>query len=161
MVRIRGFTLVELLVVVSIIGILASVVTVNANSARRQSRDAKRKADIQNIAGALELYRATNRMYPNPSPAAGAVSSYSSQVGSPFRNALSTYTSDIPSDPGAYSYTYTPGTNGARFVLDARLESTSETAAFPCPTSQSDQVFFTTGICGVSGGPFHYRVAGP
>lgn len=161
MIRIRGFTLVELLVVISIIGILASIVTVNANVARRLSRDSKRKADIQNVAGALELYRATNRVYPNPNTGLVLVSSYSSQPSSPFRAALAAYTSDIPSDPGSFSYSYYPDTNGAKFVLDAKLESTTETAAFQCPSLSSDPNFYITGICGPVGGPFHYRVAGP
>ena len=150
MIRIRGFTLVELLVVISIIGILASVIVVNANGARRQSRDAKRKADIQNVAGALELYRATIRSYPKP-PA-----DYASLV-----STLSTYTSNVPSDPSGFSYTYTADANGARFVLDAQLESTVETIAFSCPAQPSAPNFFRTGICGSTGSPTHYRVAGP
>src|SRR3990167_994413 len=91
MIRIRGFTLVELLVVISVIGILASIVTVNANVARRLSRDSKRKADIQNVAGALELYRASSasRAYP-------VVDNYSKLKQ---QNVLGQYSSNIPSDP--------------------------------------------------------------
>ncbi|HEY6022478.1 MAG TPA: type II secretion system protein [Candidatus Paceibacterota bacterium] len=45
----RGFTLVELLVVVAIIGILASIVIVNVSGSRAQARDAKRVEDLQSI----------------------------------------------------------------------------------------------------------------
>ena len=53
-----GFTLVELLVVIIVIGILASIVLVTFNSAQAKSRDARRMADLQNIAEAIGSYRA-------------------------------------------------------------------------------------------------------
>ena len=52
----KGFTLIELLVVIAIIGLLASVVLLSLNSARQKSRDAKRLADVRQIASAFELY---------------------------------------------------------------------------------------------------------
>lgn len=52
----KGFTLIELLVVISIVGLLSSVVLASLNSARMKGRDAKRKADLRQIALANELY---------------------------------------------------------------------------------------------------------
>ncbi len=66
-----GFTLIELLVVISIIGLLASVVLVSLNSARTKARDAKRVADIKQIATALELYFDQNGSYPQCTAAIG------------------------------------------------------------------------------------------
>ncbi len=60
----KGFTLIELLVVISIIALLASVVLVSLNSTRQKARDAKRAADMNQMAKALELYFDTNKSYP-------------------------------------------------------------------------------------------------
>jgi prepilin-type N-terminal cleavage/methylation domain-containing protein len=59
-----GFTLLELLVVISIIGLLASVVSVSLNSSRANARDVRRIADIRQMQLALELYFDSNNNYP-------------------------------------------------------------------------------------------------
>ena len=52
-----GFTLIELLVVIAIIGVLASVVMVSVEAARSKARDTARRAALNQIQVALELYR--------------------------------------------------------------------------------------------------------
>jgi len=60
----KGFTLLELLVVIGIIGLLASILVVNLTSARRRARDTKRIADIRNLQTAAEDYYGKNGKYP-------------------------------------------------------------------------------------------------
>jgi prepilin-type N-terminal cleavage/methylation domain-containing protein len=60
----RGFTLVELLVVVSIISLLSSIVLSGLSVARSKARDTKAIAEIKSIQQALELYRATTGSFP-------------------------------------------------------------------------------------------------
>lgn len=55
-----GFTLVELLVVVAIIGLLSTVAAVSLNQSRIKSRDTKRLADMRQIQNALALYYDAN-----------------------------------------------------------------------------------------------------
>lgn len=64
-----GFTLIELLVVISIIALLASVVLVALNGARQKARDAKRVADMNQMAKAMELFYQDNNSYPTYSSA--------------------------------------------------------------------------------------------
>ncbi|TSC78771.1 MAG: putative General secretion pathway protein GspG [Parcubacteria group bacterium Gr01-1014_33] len=59
-----GFTLVELLVVISIISVLASVVLTSVNSVRAKARDALRKAEMTELVKALELYYDAYGRYP-------------------------------------------------------------------------------------------------
>jgi len=60
----KGFTLVELLVVISIISILSSLSIVSVNIARQRARDAKREADISQVRLALYMYFDDNLQFP-------------------------------------------------------------------------------------------------
>lgn len=56
----RGFSLIELLIVIAIIGVLSTIVTVSFNAAQKRSRDSKRKTDLSLIMGALVNYANDN-----------------------------------------------------------------------------------------------------
>jgi prepilin-type N-terminal cleavage/methylation domain-containing protein len=63
----KGFTLVELLVIIAIIGILATVIIVSLASARARARDASKISDLTTVSSALQLYYADKHVYPVPS----------------------------------------------------------------------------------------------
>lgn len=61
----RAFTLIELLIVVSIIGILVTLVAVTIQPIQRKSRDARRKSDLNLYLTALDLFKTDFKLYPN------------------------------------------------------------------------------------------------
>jgi len=66
-----GFTLIELLVAMTIVAILMGIALVSFQGARKSSRDGKRKADLEQVRSALEMYRADNGGYPVGSLSSG------------------------------------------------------------------------------------------
>lgn len=116
----KGFTLVELLIVVSIIGILTSFLMVNFIGAKSRARDAQRKSDMRQMQAAFELFRADVGNYPTNAQVA---------CGSSLTNGGTTYMQKIPCDPlntGQYIYTYTQTGGGTGYSLFACLENVND-----------------------------------
>ena len=110
----RGFTLIEILVTISIIGLLTMIGVTNFKVANQKARDGRRQGDLQQIRAALELYRTDQNAYPLTAafPAVGG----SLTVGG------TTYMSDRPGDPlSGYLYSYTSAT-GVTYTLCSGLE---------------------------------------
>ena len=61
----KGFTIVELLIVIVVIAILAAITIVAYNGIQQRGRDVQRKSDIATIQKALEMYHIDNGGYPN------------------------------------------------------------------------------------------------
>ena len=121
-----GFTLIELLVVIAIIGLLASIVLLALNGARAKSRDAKRIADVRQIASAFELFYNDFNTYPTGtiSTQAQATAQYitPNYIGiwptAPTPVDVGTGVApNIPCTPGNNAYTYTPGANSSSYSL--------------------------------------------
>lgn len=60
----KGFTIVELLIVIVVIGILAALVVTTFSGIQKKGRDSERKTDIGAVHSQLEAYHATNGRYP-------------------------------------------------------------------------------------------------
>jgi prepilin-type N-terminal cleavage/methylation domain-containing protein len=103
----QGFTLMEVLVAVSIVVVLATVVMVNIQQAKMKSRDAQRKSDLQQIQLALRLYKDANGAYPATGcgsagwASPGAVTSVDGNITCPvyIPNLVPLYISKLPLDP--------------------------------------------------------------
>ena len=111
--RERGFTLIEIMVVVVIIGILAAVVVPTIMSRPEQAKVTAAQHDITKFVGALNLYRLDNGHYPTTDQGLEAL------VRKPTSNPLPRawnedgYLEKIPLDPWNNPYQYlSPGTRG-------------------------------------------------
>jgi prepilin-type N-terminal cleavage/methylation domain-containing protein len=60
----KGFTLIEILITVAIIGVLAAIVAVSFNKAQAKSRDTKRLSDLHDLQSALYLYKDDHHEFP-------------------------------------------------------------------------------------------------
>ena len=95
----RGFTLIELMIVVAIIAILAGILIPNFVNARSQAQTAACESNLRAIATALELYYADNQVYPTASGAAVQPTLLTA-------NGIA-YLNNTPKDPAAQSATAT------------------------------------------------------
>jgi general secretion pathway protein G len=62
--NVKGFTIVELLIVIVVIGILAALVITTYNGIQQKARDTERKTDVNAVHGQVEAYNAQNGKYP-------------------------------------------------------------------------------------------------
>jgi len=115
--RPRGFTLIEIMVVVVILAILGALVAPQILGRIDEARVTKAKADLRLYASALDMYRMDNFKYPTTDYGLDAL------VKKPADPNLTNWRADgyvqlIQKDPWGHDYVYvSPGTNGAPFDL--------------------------------------------
>jgi general secretion pathway protein G len=98
-----GFTLVELMVVIVILGLLATVVVINVTPSLDKSAVTKAKADIATLEQGLEMYRLNNLHYPSSDQGLQAL-------------VAEGYVKRLPNDPWGKAYSYaSPGRDGRPF----------------------------------------------
>ena len=121
----KGFTLIEILVVVAIIGVLASIVLVGLGGARRQGGDAKRIAELRQIQTGLELYFTKCGFYPGGA-STGSCSTTDPASWSDLQGTLvgaGLGISSVPDDPAAptKNYYYAVRSDRQAYVLGTNL----------------------------------------
>ncbi|NCN53127.1 prepilin-type N-terminal cleavage/methylation domain-containing protein [Candidatus Wolfebacteria bacterium] len=109
----KGFTFIELLISISIIGILSSVVLIGLGGFRERGQDTRRISDLHQVQNALELYYFKNAAYP-PSSDWATLQSNLENAGIGVKKV-----SNDPLPGENYSY----GSDGQGYVLRAKLSS--------------------------------------
>lgn len=111
--RARGFTLIEIMVVVVIIAVLAALIVPNVIGRAEDARVTKAQADIRALESALAMYRLDNGHYPSTDQGLEALVKKPS--GDPPANNWKTggYVAALPDDPWGHPYQYLcPGQHG-------------------------------------------------
>ena len=129
----KGFTLIEMLVVISLIGILAALALVSFSSAQKQARDTSRRSDLKQYQSALEIYgNQASGLYPSRTAASSAYSVLCSDLNAVLEPDISC--SEDPKNASDATFTYnfiSNGTNGTAtattYVLWGKLESKATT----------------------------------
>ncbi len=125
--RQEGFTLLELLIVIVIIGILAVLIIPNLASGPARARDAQRKSDLRSLKTALETYFNDNNVYP-PAGGVSCEPDVAGCLGTVLSGGTTIYMKVVPADPKPathYVYKPTPAsctTACSSYTLEATLE---------------------------------------
>ncbi|MGB9848060.1 MAG: type II secretion system protein [Minisyncoccia bacterium] len=113
----KGFTLIEMLVVIAVIGLLAALILVGLSSFRTRGRDTRRIADLKEVQNGLEVYYMKNGTYPT------GINTWTD-----LENALTSAgigITSIPKDPtngSPYQYVYGVDGTGQHYVIGATIE---------------------------------------
>ncbi|SOB75565.1 general secretion pathway protein G [Marinobacter sp. LV10R510-11A] len=110
----RGFTLIEIMVVMVILGLLVAVVAPNIMGRSDQAKVTVAETQLTNISKSLDLYRLDNSHYPSTQQGLDALKSQPSGSPEPKNWNPNGYMKSIPSDPWGNDFQYvSPGTEGA------------------------------------------------
>ena len=118
-----GFTIVELLIVIVVIGILASIVIVAFNGIQQRARYAQHQSDIASVDKAIQLFHADNGSYPTISSAGGNTGSCATCLNN-INGLVPNYIARLPSFPSGGTGYYVYITNGVDYKL-VRLVGTA------------------------------------
>ena len=114
----EGFTLTELMVVIVIVGLLATVVLINVLPAQDRAMTTKARADIATIETAIEQYRLDNLAYPTAADGLAALRQPPASLADPSRYRPGGYIRTLPDDPWGRPYQLAvPGSDGVPFEV--------------------------------------------
>ncbi|OGG35656.1 hypothetical protein A2363_04475 [Candidatus Gottesmanbacteria bacterium RIFOXYB1_FULL_47_11] len=160
----KGFTLIELMIVMILLGVLATIGITSFISSQIKGRDATRKGDLRAIASALEMYYTDKGLYPVGS--SGSITGCYTSAGATgicgkdypiFKDSITSgaiWMAKFPVDPVSSQTYYYVSANGSQFQLYAHLENNQDPQCL-----QANCINPTVLLCGGSGVLCNYGVA--
>lgn len=116
--RHSGFTLIEVMIVIVILGVLAALIVPKVMGRPDEARIAAAKQDIFTIMQSLKLYKLDNRRYPTTEQGLAALVQKPSQAPLPQNWSAGGYLERLPNDPWGQPYQYlNPGLHGEIDVM--------------------------------------------
>jgi general secretion pathway protein G len=120
----QGFTLIEILIVVAIIAILASVVLVGLGPTQQAGRDARRLSDLRQTQTGLELYYSKCGYYPGTAACGASTAQTTWATMSASLTGTSIGVNSVPNDPkSGATYYYTSFSGGSTYTIGAVMEN--------------------------------------
>lgn len=130
-----AFTLIEMLVVISLIGILAALALVSYTSVQKQARDTTRKSDLKQYQNALEIYgNMANGLFPSRSVATNASETLCNDLNLRLEPDISCSEDPKNASDSTFVYRYISGTvntgaaSATNYVLWAKIENVASTS---------------------------------
>jgi len=137
----KSFTLLELMIAIVILGVLSALISGNFITSLKKGNDARRKADLEQIQRALEMYYEDKRTYPT-----------SLNFGGKFCETTSCNTNEkvymqkVPNDPNT-SYTYQYQSDGTYYRLFSCIENNLDQGPGVKQTGYTDTNCGSCGVC--------------
>jgi len=147
----QGFTLMEILIVIAMLGILATIIFGSYLSSLKKGRDSRRKQDLEQVSRALELYYSEQGRYPQESEV-----TFGQKLDNPNSDDDDIfYMKQLPVDPmESYQYDYVVDSSDYQsYQLYSCLENDDD-----LDYNLSD---FSGTNCGTNCSPCHYGIASP
>lgn len=151
----KGFTLIEVLLVIAILGILAVLITNNFFSSLRKGRDAARKSNLSSISKAVEMFYEDKAMYPDYNILEYSKLCETEADSADESECRKTYIFEIPIDPiSGNNYVYQTDALGTYYSLYSCIENSQDSSA---GVDQNGYTGISCGNCGLC----KYRIQSP
>lgn len=141
-----GFTLIEIMVAISIVAVLAMTGAIMYTPTQQKARDSKRQNDLRALQTALELYYQKNRNFPSTTPTginSGNRTSWGNLLSADYINTMPYDPKNPTNNQSTYIYYYYSIAGSGSYILCAKMEKLPGTADQTlCPNTPAFKISY-------------------